>query len=78
MTRYIRSGWHVILAYVVGFFLLLVTLGWHPEEKNRARTAAPPPPEPESTFFGQIITFDQHQDTGEWISAKPHPMPSRF
>jgi Na+/H+ antiporter NhaD/arsenite permease-like protein len=27
---WIRGGWHVALAYVVGFFVLLATLGWHP------------------------------------------------
>ncbi|MBM4238487.1 MAG: citrate transporter [Gammaproteobacteria bacterium] len=27
---WIRGGWHVILGYVVGFFVLLLTLGWHP------------------------------------------------
>ncbi|MFM7395518.1 MAG: citrate transporter [Gammaproteobacteria bacterium] len=27
---WIRGGWHVILGYVVGFVVLLLTLGWHP------------------------------------------------
>ena len=27
---WLRGGWHVALAYVVGFLVLLVTLGWHP------------------------------------------------
>ena len=27
---WIRAGWHVALAYVVGFAVLLATLGWHP------------------------------------------------
>lgn len=27
---WIRGGWHVVLGYVVGFFVLLLTLGWHP------------------------------------------------
>ncbi len=27
---WLRSGWHVALGYVVGFFVMLATLGWHP------------------------------------------------
>jgi hypothetical protein len=27
---WLRAGWHVVLAYVVGFFALLLTLGWQP------------------------------------------------
>jgi Na+/H+ antiporter NhaD/arsenite permease-like protein len=34
VVRYIRYGWHIIPAYVVGFGILLVTLGWHPVEKR--------------------------------------------
>jgi Na+/H+ antiporter NhaD/arsenite permease-like protein len=29
---WLRSGWHVAIAYVVGFFTLLLILGWHPQE----------------------------------------------
>jgi hypothetical protein len=28
--RWLAHGWHVALAYVVGFFVLLATLGWRP------------------------------------------------
>ena len=27
---WLRGGWHVILGYVVGFIVLLLTVGWHP------------------------------------------------
>ena len=27
---WVRNGWHVSVAYILGFFLLLVTLGWQP------------------------------------------------
>jgi len=27
---WLRAGWHVILAYVAGFAVLMATLGWHP------------------------------------------------
>jgi Na+/H+ antiporter NhaD/arsenite permease-like protein len=29
---WLRSGWHVAVAYVVGFFTLLLILGWHPHK----------------------------------------------
>jgi Na+/H+ antiporter NhaD/arsenite permease-like protein len=29
---WLRSGWHVAVGYVVGFFTLLLILGWHPQE----------------------------------------------
>jgi Na+/H+ antiporter NhaD/arsenite permease-like protein len=40
---WLRHGWHVVLAYVIGFFVLLAVLGWHPQDK-RVRGAATPTP----------------------------------
>jgi Na+/H+ antiporter NhaD/arsenite permease-like protein len=28
---WIRSGWYIAVAYVVGYFVLLAVLGWHPD-----------------------------------------------
>jgi Na+/H+ antiporter NhaD/arsenite permease-like protein len=28
---WLRHGWHVAVAYVVGFFVMLAVLGWHPD-----------------------------------------------
>lgn len=37
VSRWIRHGWHVAVAYVVSFMVMLVLLGWHPEPlKNSA------------------------------------------
>ena len=33
---WIRSGWHVAVAYVIGFFAMLLLLGWHPHEPYKA------------------------------------------
>jgi Na+/H+ antiporter NhaD/arsenite permease-like protein len=38
--RWLRHGWHVALAYVVGFFVLLVIVGWHPTDKRGKPLAA--------------------------------------
>ena len=31
VLAWLRGGWHVTVAYVVGFFVLLAVLGWHPD-----------------------------------------------
>ena len=33
-VAYVKSGWHVAVAYIVGFFILLGTLGWSPTPKR--------------------------------------------
>ena len=44
-VQWLRHGWHVALAYVVGFFFMLAVLGWHPEPPHKA-PAAPLAPAP--------------------------------
>ena len=34
---WIRGGWFVAVAYVTGFSVMLIVLGWHPEPKRRPR-----------------------------------------
>ena len=38
--QWLRHGWHIALAYVVGFFVLLAVLGWHPHDQ-RTKEIAP-------------------------------------
>jgi len=40
--RWLREGWYVIVAYVIGFGVLAAILGWHPQQPHR--TAAPAEP----------------------------------
>ncbi len=42
--RWITQGWHVVLAYIAGFVVLMTLLGWHPQEKRlrQAISAATP------------------------------------
>ncbi len=41
--RWVRHGWHVALAYVIGFAVFMAVSGWHPTDKRgRALTSTPP------------------------------------
>ena len=40
---WLRHGWHVAVAYVIGFFVLLAVLGWQPHSKRVKSAEAPPP-----------------------------------
>ena len=33
---WVRGGWHVALAYVIGFAVMLAVLGWFPQPKHEA------------------------------------------
>lgn len=41
VVNYVRHGWHVIIAYVVGFFALYYILGWQPHEPHRTEHQVP-------------------------------------
>lgn len=34
-VNYIKSGWHVAVAYVIGFFVMLGIAGWHPHPPHK-------------------------------------------
>ena len=38
---WLRHGWHVALAYVVGFVVMLALLGWHPDAGSRKHADLP-------------------------------------
>ena len=40
---WLRHGWHVAIAYVIGFFVMLAILGWNADEGHRKRVEAPSP-----------------------------------
>jgi Na+/H+ antiporter NhaD/arsenite permease-like protein len=41
--RWLAQGWHVTLAYVLGFITIMTLVGWHPTDKRgQALSAAPP------------------------------------
>jgi Na+/H+ antiporter NhaD/arsenite permease-like protein len=52
VTRWLSQGWHVVLAYVVGYFVMLALLGWHPGES--LRSAAPAAGSDSKTTVGEF------------------------
>ena len=40
---WLRHGWHVAIAYVIGFFVLLAVLGWQPHERHKPAPAGTAP-----------------------------------
>ena len=39
---WLKHGWHVAVAYVVGFFFMLMVLGWHPDASiKKSEVVAP-------------------------------------
>jgi Na+/H+ antiporter NhaD/arsenite permease-like protein len=41
---WLRHGWHVAIAYVIGFLVMLAVLGWHPDLEHKKRTDIPQMP----------------------------------
>jgi Na+/H+ antiporter NhaD/arsenite permease-like protein len=41
---WLRHGWHVAIAYVIGFFVMLAVLGWHPDTAHGERGEVPRTP----------------------------------
>jgi Na+/H+ antiporter NhaD/arsenite permease-like protein len=40
--QWLRHGWHVAVGYLIGYFVLLGVMGWHPEPLRKAVSAPPP------------------------------------
>lgn len=41
VVKYVKGGWHVTVAYIVGFFILLGTLGWQPHAPHKKSHVTP-------------------------------------
>ena len=37
LVNWVRHGWHVIVAYIAGFALLMLLLGWHPHADHKVK-----------------------------------------
>src|SRR3989442_10052659 len=50
---WVRGGWHVTVAYVIGFFVMLAVQGWYPQPKHEA-PASPHPAAAEQAPHGAM------------------------
>jgi Na+/H+ antiporter NhaD/arsenite permease-like protein len=41
VVRYVKGGWHVTVAYIISFFVMLSIAGWNPHAPHRTNKAAP-------------------------------------
>ena len=39
---WLRHGWYIAIAYVIGFFVMLALIGWRPDADHKKRVEAPP------------------------------------
>jgi hypothetical protein len=44
VSLWLRHGWHIAVAYVIGFFVMLAVLGWRPDPDHKKRVDAPSAP----------------------------------
>jgi hypothetical protein len=42
--RWVTQGWHVALAYVIGFMVMMALVGWHPTDKRGHALVGDAPP----------------------------------
>jgi Na+/H+ antiporter NhaD/arsenite permease-like protein len=44
VIRWVKSGWHIAVAYVIGFFVLYLTMGWVPSDNKEHKIINCPVP----------------------------------
>lgn len=42
VVTWLRKGWHIIVAYIIGFFVMLFLWGWHPHAPHKEEKATNP------------------------------------
>ena len=48
---WLKSGWHVTVAYVIGFFVMLAVVGWQPHAPHKTTPAMPMKVQPRQQFL---------------------------
>jgi hypothetical protein len=44
VVKWIKNGWHIPIAYVIGFFALYLIMGWHPTDNKEHKVINCPVP----------------------------------
>jgi Na+/H+ antiporter NhaD/arsenite permease-like protein len=50
---WLRHGWHVALAYVIGFFVMFAVIGWNPDADHTRRADGASPPAETAAVLGR-------------------------
>src|SRR5258706_16015488 len=67
---WVRHGWHVALAYVIGFFIMLAVLDWHPDPPLRSKGSYSAPPGIRALYATPTLAFAMGQDYDAAISGR--------
>ncbi len=59
VVNWVRHGWHVTLAYVVGFVVLMLTLGWQPTPERGHAAGVPAAATSPGIDIGSMASADQ-------------------
>ena len=59
--RWLVGGWHVTVAYVLGFFVMLAVIGWHPDPPHKKRAELPAP-----TVHPDPVELAKLQRAADW------------
>jgi len=70
---WLRGGWHVALAYVLGFAFMLAVHGWAPDLPHRA--SATTTGEPASCVLGQRDGADRRRIVSTLVGSSPQGDP---
>ena len=62
---WLRKGWHVTLAYIVGFFVLLFVMGWEPASNKQHKEPAIECTSPECPVKAKAQFDQEHQKVVE-------------
>jgi Na+/H+ antiporter NhaD/arsenite permease-like protein len=69
---WLRHGWHVAIAYVIGFFVMLALLGWQPDTepgRKRAGTASTAHMSYHMSYFGGVLFHSKKEEAPPCPSA---------
>ena len=68
--RWLRHGWHVSVAYVIGFFVMLAVIGWHPDLPHKKSVTTP-------VGSSAVSRSNDRIEVQATFSPSPEPPPAR-
>lgn len=66
--KWIKNGWHVIVAYIIGFFVLFLTMGWEPADNREHKVINCPVPG--CPMADKADAQKEQPDSEPWFDSK--------